>query len=290
MSLDQNADFTITATWEDNASAPMVSSTQKINAAWKQVRNEQRAVTREFEINNRTLVASTRVIRSVNSVLRAGIGAFQTWTLMQTRASNSAKNLRDAQSDLQDVFSEFGPNSEEYIKALKNAKEAQDDFDQTTKDNLLGTLLLVSSTIASIVTGIGTVIPKIRQLQSISTKLKSSTPSKSPVPSPRPSTTPKGSGIKFGGFGKLGSVGLGIASGAASAGLYLAQLMGEQSAYAPTSEGDQGVVSDNGLDNLGKVAGDIYNYITNNIYSPTPQQMVTDITNGTQKALAFKAN
>lgn len=288
MSLDQNADFTITATWEDNASAPMISSTQKINAAWKQVRNEQRAVTREFEINNRTLVASTRVIRSVNSVLRAGIGAFQTWTLMQTRASNSAKNLRDAQTDLQDVFAEFGPNSEEYIKALKNAKDAQDDFDQTTRDNLLGTLLIVSSTIASIVTGIGTVIPKIRQLQSISTKL-TSTPSKSPVPPPRPSSTPKGSGLKFGGFGKIGGIGAGIASGAASGLLYLAQLMGEQNVSAPSSADSQDVISDNGLENLAKVGGDIIN-IFNNIISPTPQQMVTDISNATQKSLAFKAN
>lgn len=288
MSLEQQADFRITTTWEDNASGPMIASTEKINLAWKRVKDEQRAVQRQFEINNRTLVASQRVIQSVNQVVRVGIQIFQTWTLMQIRAQDATKNLRDANLDLNDVLVEFGPNSKEYLDALQQLKDAEEDLAQTNRDNLVGSLLMISIAIGGVSNAAISAIPRLKQLMAIGRKIKTpSVPSKTSVPTPK---TGGGSAGRFGGLGKIGGIAGGIASGAASAGLYLAQLMGEQNVSAPTSADSPDVISDSGLENLKKVAGDIYVTITNMINSPTPDQMNKDITDATQRGLAFKAN
>lgn len=288
MGLEQQADFKITTTWEDNASAPLIASSEKINMAWKRVRDETRSVHRQFEINNRTLVATQRVFHSVNNVLRTATSLYQNYTLMQIRSQDATKNLRDAQGDLNDILSEFGPNSKEYMEALKDVKDAEDDLARTNRDNLYGSILLISTAIGTVFTAATSAIPRIKQLMALGGKIGGKSVSKATIGPSSPA--PKGSGLKFGGFGKLGGIGAGIASGAASAGLYLAQLMGEQNVSAPTSATSEDVISDSGFENLKKVLGDIYVTITNNINSPTPDQMNKDITDATQKSLAFKAN
>lgn len=289
MGLEQQADFRITTTWEDNSTQPMIASLEKTNLAWKRVRDETRTVQRQFEINNRTLIATQRVFHSVNSVLRTGMQIYQTYTLMQIRAQDATRNLRDANDDLNDVLAEFGPNSKEYLDALKKQKEAAEDLAKTNSDNLVGSIWLIVTALGSVFTAATSAIPRVKQLLALGGKVGAKVPSKAPVSTSVPAGKSGGGlGGKFG--GKIGGIGAGIASGALSAGLFLAQLMGEQNVSAPTSADSQDVISDNGFENLKKVAGDIYVSITNMINSPTPDQMNKDITNATQRALAFKAN
>ena len=89
------------------------------------MRNQQRAVQREFELNNRNLVQTGRDLTTVGSIVQRVISVYNTWQLLQIRTALTAKNLRDAQKDLQDTFLEFGGTSREYQEALERVNEAE---------------------------------------------------------------------------------------------------------------------------------------------------------------------
>ena len=284
MSLEQQADFKITTSWQDNSTQPMISSLEKTNLAWKRVRDETKAVQRQFEVNNRTLVATQRVFHTVNSVLRTGMQIYQTYTLMQIRAQDATRNLADSTKNLNDTIAEFGFNSKEAHDVLQQQKKDAEDLAKTNTDNLVGSIWLVVTAISAVFTAATSAIPRVKQLLSLGRKI---IPSKAPIETTVPSAKGRGLDAKI---GRSVGIGTGISSGVLSAAFYLAQLMGEQNASAPTSADSPDVISESGFENLKKVAGDIYITINNMINSPTPDQMNTDITNSTQRALAFKAN
>ena len=284
MSLEQQADFKIITSWEDNSTQPMISSLEKTNLAWKRVRDETKAVQRQFEVNNRTLVATQRVFHTVNSVLRTGMQIYQTYTLMQIRAQDATRNLADSTKNLNDTIAEFGFNSKEAHDVLQQQKKDAEDLAKTNTDNLVGSIWLVVTAISAVFTAATSAIPRVKQLLSLGRKI---IPSKAPIETTVPSAKGRGLDAKI---GRSVGIGTGISSGVLSAAFYLAQLMGEQNASAPTSADSPDVISESGFENLKKVAGDIYITINNMINSPTPDQMNTDITNSTQRALAFKAN
>ena len=294
MSLEQQADFKITTSWQDNSTQPMISSLEKTNLAWKRVRDETKAVQRQFEVNNRTLVATQRVFHTVNSVLRTGMQIYQTYTLMQIRAQDATRNLADSTKNLNDTIAEFGFNSKEAHDVLQQQKKDAEDLAKTNTDNLVGSIWLVVTAISAVFTAATSAIPRVKQLLSLGRKIipskapiETTVPSKAPIETTVPSAKGRGLDAKI---GRSVGIGTGISSGVLSAAFYLAQLMGEQNASAPTSADSPDVISESGFENLKKVAGDIYITINNMINSPTPDQMNTDITNSTQRALAFKAN
>ena len=297
-SLEQTADFKITTSWEDNASGPLIRSTEKINMAWKNVRNEQRAVRQEFEINNRTLMATSRVAQSVNSVIRRGVSIFQTYSLMQIRSQDATKNLREEQEKLNEVFIEFGPNSKEYMDQLKDVNSAQEEFAKTTKDNFLGTILLVADAIGSMTVAAIAAIPKIEALNA---SLKSSG-----------FLGGKGGKIVKGIGAIIGSSLLiegGMTSGAlnpdatfeqklmstgesALGGAILGATIGSVVPGIGTAIGaGVGAVGGTALGVASNFGPEIMKILTINniINSPTPNQMAVDISNSTKRSVAFRA-
>lgn len=300
MTLEQEADFKITATWQDDASAPMVRSTEKMNLAWKNLRKEQQFVTRSFEVNNRTLLATSRVVSTVTGVVSRGVQVFQAYTLMQIRAQDATRNLNEEQRKLDDTLAEFGPASKEYRDQLLRVKEAEEELERTTRDNLIGTFLNVALILGTMSGAITRVIPRLKLLSSAMKGVTGTAPVKSPV---APTSTTSGTGPlgkvgkALGNFGKKIPGGLsGIGAGAAGSALFLAQLMGEQNASAPLSDAqgneipDNGrTVSDNGLDNLMQVGKDIIVTVNNFINSPTPDDIAKDIEEATSRAMTFSA-
>jgi hypothetical protein len=91
----------------------------------------------------------------------------------------------------------------------------------------------------------------------------------------------------------------GIGAGVGSAGLFLAQLAGEQGASAPeqvfvpingqiTPIGvNTTTTPETGFEQIEKIGKDISFHINNYINSPTPQEMIDDIVNQTKQALTF---
>lgn len=275
-----DADVKIILSAEDRASAEVETATQRINKQYRELRLEQRAVRGEFELNNRTFVATTRVLNSLGTIVGRAISLWNTYLLSQIRTQDATRNLRDAQADLNEVIAEFGPNSNEYVKALEREKEAQEDLERANRDNLI-TYGLIAAQLITMIGHSTTLIGRLRILQRIGL----GGPKPLPAVSANPTAGIKGSaggGLK-GKIGKAfkspkipGVVG-GIAGGAASAGLFLAQMAGEQ-----TAGGGEGGELPSGLEAIGpalEAGGRAINNVTNNILinAPTAEDIINEI-------------
>jgi len=284
LSLEQQADFKITTTWQDNASGPLLASTQKINLAWRRVRDEQRSVQRAFEINNRTLVATTRVIRSVTGVLRTAVSAYQTYTLMQIRSQDAARNLRDATQNLNEVLAEFGFGSMEYIKALQDMKDTADETARTTKDNLVGSLLLVADVLSSIFIGAVVAIPKVKQLLNLKKIPITKSPVKSPITSGGISSPSAGGAVggkTVGGGPSVGGGGLGLIGPVAIAVTVMEAILGALGIKKQTGN------SDIGFQRLENIQSSGAGQTTIIINASTSEEMIKAIEEASKTGQAF---
>lgn len=162
--IQTTADFVIRAEWEDSASDPLIASTEKINLAWRRVRDEQRSVSREFQVNNREVFAAGRAIQSLSSVLSRALTLYNTWNLLQIRVQDANRNVRDSQKDLNEVFAEFGPDSKEFFDAMEAQKEALEEQQRVQRDTSIGYGLMVASIGAMSGQIITNVIPKLKTL------------------------------------------------------------------------------------------------------------------------------
>jgi hypothetical protein len=288
--------ITINAT--DNASTVVDTATKRINRSWIQMRNQQRAVQREFELNNRTLVQTGRILTTVGSIVQRVISVYNTWQLLQIRTALTAKNLRDAQRDLQDVFLEFGGTSREFQEAQQRVIDQQEEMQRVAKEtNFVYALMVVG-----ILTQLGRLTKIIPQLKKFTATVKglrggatgSTTQTTLSTGATKPSAISKITGkVPSVGGGKVPAIGGALAGGGISALAFLAGLAGEQQAFAPQTDELGNIIPpdvtppETGFDQIAQIGKDISVVINNFINSPTPQGMVDEIQERTRNALTF---
>lgn len=290
--------ITINAT--DNASTVVDTATKRINRSWIQMRNQQRAVQREFELNNRTLVQTGRILTTVGSIVQRVISVYNTWQLLQIRTALTAKNLRDAQRDLQDVFLEFGGTSREFQEAQQRVIDQQEEMQRVANEtNFVYALMVVG-----ILTQLGKLTKIIPQLKKFTASVKglrggaigSTTQTTLSTGATKPSTL--STGAKGGGGGFLSGLKAPAIGAGASAGLFLATLAGEKQAFGSTAVinpetgevtgiDEEGEEVKTGFEQINRIGKDISVVINNFINSPTPQGMIDEIQERTRFGLTF---
>jgi len=244
---------------EDNASLKIDTATKRINKSFKAMKDEQRAVTRQFELQNQTLVASTRVINVISQGVGRALTLYNTWNLLNIRVQDSNRNVRDSLKDLNEAFTEFGPDSKQFQDALQNYNDALEDQKKTQRDVMIGYALMVTSIIADTARLTTTVLPRLRVFGATLRGLRNPTPKPTPSPSPAfpnaasatsPKASPKAKSSLLKNAGKLVKFG-----GPAAAAVSVASLLGEQQA------GEEEIPS--GAAAIGEIAGDIVNKVYN---------------------------
>lgn len=167
MSSSVDTDVNITINAKDNASSIVDSATKKINKNWKEMHDQQRAVRREFELNNRGLVTTARAIQSVGSMVNRAISLYNTWNIMQIRVQDANRNVYESQQDLNEVLDEYGQDSPQFRKALEANQRALEDQKKAQDDAKLGMGLLVTSLAADATRIITDVVPKFKTLRAV---------------------------------------------------------------------------------------------------------------------------
>lgn len=162
-----NADVEIEINARDNASSVVDRSTKSINKSWKEMHDQQRAVRREFELNNRGLVTGSRAVQAFGSQINRMIGLYQTWTLINIRTQDANRNASDAVQNYMEILDQFGSNSPEAERALKRMNEALEEQKKAAMDARLGIFLLVGSFAASATRLVTDVLPKLKSFISV---------------------------------------------------------------------------------------------------------------------------
>ncbi len=162
-----DADVNIILNAEDRASPEVASAVKNMNASWRDHLNQQRAVTRSYEIQNKTMFATARAVQAVGSVVNRAISIYNSFTLTQIRLQDAARNSAESIKNYNEAVIRFGEGSPEAIKAqeamtqiLKDQKEAQDQAK-------LGYALMATSIIADTTRLFTSVLPKLRILRSL---------------------------------------------------------------------------------------------------------------------------
>jgi Mg2+ and Co2+ transporter CorA len=167
--MSVNADVNINIDATTPAVQKVDDATNKINQNWVAMRNQQRAVQREFELNNRTLVRTGRLLNTVGSIVQRVISIYNTWQLLQIRNQLATKNLADAQRDLQDIFVEYGGTSREFQDGQRRVQEEHQKMIDLANENIIAYTLMVTAIIAQSGRLVTSVIPKLR---SVTTAIK----------------------------------------------------------------------------------------------------------------------
>ena len=228
MSLpSQDADVNIILNGQDNASIIVEDSTKRINRAFVNMRNEQRAVGRQFELNNRTFVSYSRAISTVGNIAQRGIGVWQAYTLGQIRLGDALRDHKDIQRELNDAIAEG--DIEAQTKLNEDLADSEERIKQIQQDNIIGYItsaFVIAGMASSITTKALPAILKLRngmrglnleldKTRSITGTPKSSTglpAERTPIgTSSKTGTTSKGGGLRIGrvgGIGASGAIGL----------------------------------------------------------------------------------
>lgn len=156
-----DSEVVINLTVNDQATQKIASSTDKINSRFKAMKNEQRAVARQFELNNRTFVATARAIQSVGNIALRGVAVWQAYQIGQIRTANAVKNVRDAQRELNEAMISGDP--EEIRKATEDLADANDELAKSISDANIG-MLVNAVVVLGMMANIVKVIPKIGQM------------------------------------------------------------------------------------------------------------------------------
>lgn len=294
-----DADVNIQFNFKDNATGRARTAKNEIDQAWTEMRNTQRRAQREFELNNRTLTATSRVLTGLSFTVGRVLSLYNTWNLLQLRVQDANQNLRDSQRDLDEVLAQFGENSPEFQKALERNAEVMEEQKRVQRDVAIGYAIMMTQMIASSGQLVTTVIPRIKKLN----------------------TTLAGTGSRLGTIAKIGG---GIAGGAlVGAGIMTSQALSEtelstEEKLASVAESTLGgallgatigsVVPGIGTaiggavgaaggaavgigTNFGKEISDFIQnpiQVINNIFAPTSQEIVTEISEQTKRSLTYQ--
>lgn len=220
-----NYEAKVTVTGEDKASPVVDSATKNILNQYRQMRQEIRATTAEFALQNQTLVATQGVFRSVGSIASGLTNIFTQYQTMQIRGIDAQNRLLLAQMHYNQVLAEQGPGTNEAIAAGIELQDAQRGVAQAAQDSTLGFIGMgfsLAGTVSQIITAIPRVQEFIKVLQRAQTEAQVT----------NALSTAAGGGVgggSLGGTGKGGKIGAGLAGiaglGIAGAGFMSSQAM-----------------------------------------------------------------
>jgi len=282
-SIETDADVNIKINAEDNASLQIDESTKRINKSFNEMRVQQRQVTREFELNNRVLVQGSRAISSLGRVVSRTIAIYNTFQLHQLRLTQAQDRTAESTQNLNDVFLEFGAGRE-YEEALKRKKKDAEDLKRIQDE----TALLIGVTALTAVTTISSLISRTLPLV---LRLKAGIAGGATAGQSAVSQLGKAGGAGL--ASKVGTAGISGASKlvpVVGTVLFASELLGSQKAHAPLAdkfgnEIEQEALPE-GIDAI-KPALDKAITIINNIFSPSSQETVDEISDNTRQSLPF---
>lgn len=147
----------------DTATPVVDAGTKKILQNYKVLRQEQRSVRAEFELNHRTLVDTANAFRAVGNIASNLTNIYTKYNIMQLRVSDANRRLREAQSDYNRILVENGPGTEEAIRASRELDDAKREATQAQQEQTLGMIGFVFE-LGTSISLIVSAIPKIREL------------------------------------------------------------------------------------------------------------------------------
>ena len=162
-SLD--ADVNIILNAEDRASPEVANAVKNMNASWRDHLSQQRAVTRSYEIQNKTMFATARAVQAVGSVVNRAISIYNTFTLTQIRLQDAARNSAESITNYNEAVERFGTGSPEAIKAQERMTQTLKDQKDAADQARIGYALMAVSIIADSTRLFTSVLPKLRVLR-----------------------------------------------------------------------------------------------------------------------------
>jgi len=204
--LGVDADVNINLEFQDNATAQIDTSTKSINKNWREMRDQQRAVGRQFELNHRSFTQTARSIQFIGSVANRAINIYQAWQLSQIRLNDAQREQRDLQRQINEAIREG--DLQKAADLEEDKKKAIEDANRALLDQI-AFYILAGTAAAGYAANISKkLIPALAKLGGKT----STTPSN--VPTTGGGNVPKGTTIgpkpKFS-LGAGGKVGLGAA-------------------------------------------------------------------------------
>lgn len=199
-SLD--ADVNIILNAEDRASPQVAAAVKNMNTSWRDHLSQQRAVTRSYEIQNKTLFTTARAVQSVGSVVNRVLSIYNSFTLTQIRLQDAARNSADSLIDYNEALARFGQDSPEVVKAHERRIQTLKDEKEASDQARIGYALMAVSIIADTTRIVTSVIPRLLALKTVVL-----------------GTTAATAGLSAtAGLGAVGGAAAGFATGAAIAG------------------------------------------------------------------------
>ena len=207
-SLD--ADVNIILHAEDRASPEVTNAIKRMSTSWRDHQAQTRAVTRSYEMQNKTMFATARAIQSVGNVVNRAISIYNSFTLTQIRLQDAARNSTEATLNYNEAVARSGEGSPEAIKAADARTQALKAEKEATDQATIGYAFMVISIIADTTRLMTSVVPRLKALIAL-TRGAGAAGAASAVGGLGGAAAGKGGG-KFGGaLGMLGTAG-GIAA------------------------------------------------------------------------------
>src|SRR5690348_5232414 len=166
-------DVTISIGAKDNASPVVDSATKNILSQWKVMRQEVRATTAEFQLQNQTLVSAGNAFRAVGSIAGSAMNIFTQFNTMQIRVTDANNSLILAQMHYNQVLAEQGPGTNDAIAASIQLQEAKQNVAQATQQETLGYIGMafeLGSTVSLMISSVPKIQEFIKNLQNARTE------------------------------------------------------------------------------------------------------------------------
>lgn len=162
MSLD--ADVNIILNAKDNASDVVNDAVKRINSSYRDMTRQQRSVGQAFELNNRRLFQTMRGIQTVGNMANRMVGIYQAWNIQQIRNADLARDLAEAQRDVNRSIVEFGIGSEEHVKAMEEEARLKQEIQNANFQTAFSYIFMATSIVGSVIPAIKKLVPHVRVL------------------------------------------------------------------------------------------------------------------------------
>jgi hypothetical protein len=156
-----DADVRILLTAEDQASETVRDAARRINTEFRDWRRENQALERSMILNNKTFFETAQTISRVGNVAQRGLNIWQSYNIQQLRISDSTRNVRDAQKELNEAYLTGDPAA--VAEATERLADANRDLEQAQLQSniaMIGFAFAIPGLIADVIR----LIPQIRSL------------------------------------------------------------------------------------------------------------------------------
>lgn len=161
-SLDADVEIILHA--EDRASSEVTNAVKRMSASWRDHQTQTRAVTRSYEMQNKTMFATARALQSVGNVVNRAISIYNSFTLTQIRLQDAARNSTEATINYNEAVARSGEGSPEAIKAADARTQALKAEKEATDQATIGYAFMVISIIADTTRLMTSVVPRLKGL------------------------------------------------------------------------------------------------------------------------------